>query len=102
MKMESVPANLNPSDYPSLACAYAVFSISADEKEGRITESGTRYLEAAYFLHAHLLAIPYVESVYFFEHPYFNLQHPSSGVLVQLIKATRMRYEILNCLVEVN
>lgn len=62
-KMESSPATMVPADYPSLACAYAVFSISADEKLGRITETGTRYLEAAYFLHAHLFAIPYVTSV---------------------------------------
>lgn len=63
LKMESSSANLNPVDYPSLACAYAVFSISADEKSQCITEDGTRYLEAAYFLHAHLFAIPYVTSV---------------------------------------
>jgi len=62
-KMRNQPGSLKPSDYPSLACAYAVFSISADEKEGRITEAGTQFLEAAYFLHAHLLAIPYVDSV---------------------------------------
>ena len=62
-KMGSGSSNLKPADYLSLACAYAVFSISADEKEGRITEIGTSYLEAAYFLDAHLLAIPYVYSV---------------------------------------
>lgn len=62
-KMGRSSGSLNPADYPSLACAYALFSISADEKEGRITEAGTQYLQAAYFLHANLLAIPYVDSV---------------------------------------
>ncbi len=62
-KMEQEPSVLDPKDYPALACAYAVCSISADEKYGCITLAGTRYLEAAYFLHAYLLAMPYVESV---------------------------------------
>jgi hypothetical protein len=62
-KMEQQPQRLSPEDYPSLACLYAVFSIAADELEGRPTSSGATYLEGAYFLYAHLVALPYVTSV---------------------------------------
>lgn len=62
-KLEQQPQRLAPEDYPSLACIYAVFSIAADELEGCPTSSGATYLEGAYFLYAHLVALPYVTSV---------------------------------------
>jgi hypothetical protein len=56
-------STLQSKDYPALALAYAVFSASADETEGQITSTGTRYLEGAYILFAHIVAIPYLTSV---------------------------------------
>lgn len=50
-------------DYHQLACLYSLFSASADELEGQPTDAGTSYLEAAYFLYGHLVAIPYTTSV---------------------------------------
>lgn len=63
VKLEQQPQRLAPEDYPALACLYAVFSIAADEVEGRPSKSGATYLEGAYFLYAHLVALPYVTSV---------------------------------------
>jgi hypothetical protein len=56
-------STLQSKDYPALALAYAVFSASADEAEGQITTIGTQYLESAYLLFAHIIAIPYLTSV---------------------------------------
>lgn len=50
-------------DYPQLASLYALFSASADELEGHPTNVGASYLEAAYSLYGHLVAIPYATSV---------------------------------------
>jgi len=62
-KLEQGQQRFAPTDYPALACLYAVFSIAADELEGRPTSSGAAYLEGAYSLYAHLVAQPYVTSV---------------------------------------
>lgn len=62
-KLDQQQQRLSPADYPALACLYAVFSIAADELEGRPTSSGATYLEGAYSLYAHLVALPYVTSV---------------------------------------
>ena len=56
-------SQLESKDYPALACAYAVFSSAADEADGHPTELGTQYLEGAYVLYAHIVAIPYLTSV---------------------------------------
>jgi hypothetical protein len=56
-------AALDSKDYPALACAYAVFSAAADEDDGHTTALGTQYLEGAYLLYAHIMAIPYLTSV---------------------------------------
>lgn len=56
-------STLHSKDYPALALAYAVFSASADEAEGQITPLGTMYLEGAYILFAHIIAMPYLTSV---------------------------------------
>jgi hypothetical protein len=62
LQTSSVSA-LQPKDYPTLACAYAVFSASADEAEGQVTDVGTQYLQGAYALFAHITAVPYLTSV---------------------------------------
>lgn len=62
-KLEHQPATLGSKDYPHLAILYALFSSSADELAGELTDVGTSYLEAAYFLYAHLVAMPYATSV---------------------------------------
>ncbi|KEF60753.1 uncharacterized protein A1O9_02314 [Exophiala aquamarina CBS 119918] len=62
-KLDQQQQRLAPTDYPALACLYAVFSIAADELKGRPTSSGAIYLEGAYSLYAHLVALPYVASV---------------------------------------
>ncbi|CAK7236160.1 hypothetical protein SEUCBS140593_009525 [Sporothrix eucalyptigena] len=51
------------TEYPLLACAYAVCSLAADEQVAAVSPAGTRYLEAVYFLYAHLVALPYVSSI---------------------------------------
>ncbi|KAH8698489.1 fungal-specific transcription factor domain-containing protein [Talaromyces proteolyticus] len=62
-KLESQPPALKPKDYPQLACLYALLSASADELETQTTEVGASYLQGAYFLYSHLVAMPYVSSV---------------------------------------
>ncbi|KIW09932.1 hypothetical protein PV08_11708 [Exophiala spinifera] len=62
-KLERQPASLGSTDYPQLAILYALFSSSADELAGELTDVGTSYLEGAYFLYAHLVAMPYTASV---------------------------------------
>lgn len=62
-KLERQPATLGSKDYPHLAILYALFSSSADELAGELTDVGTTYLEGAYFLYAHLVAMPYTTSV---------------------------------------
>ncbi|CZR57795.1 uncharacterized protein PAC_07684 [Phialocephala subalpina] len=63
----NVPCDLDtmlpPSDRPILACIYAVISIGIDEEAGETTELGKLYLDAAYSLHAHSVAMPYLSSV---------------------------------------
>jgi hypothetical protein len=56
-------STLESKDYPALACAYAVFSASADEVEGQITPIGSQYLQGAYALFANIVATPYITSV---------------------------------------
>lgn len=46
-----------------LACTYAVCSLAADEDAGGVSDDGTRFLEAAYVLYAHLVARLSVSSV---------------------------------------
>jgi Fungal specific transcription factor domain/Fungal Zn(2)-Cys(6) binuclear cluster domain len=60
---EKLTSQLDSKDYPALACAYAVFSAAADEADGHPTGLGTQYLEGAYVLYAHIVAIPYLTSV---------------------------------------
>ncbi|TLD08064.1 hypothetical protein PspLS_10580 [Pyricularia sp. CBS 133598] len=48
---------------PKLAMGYAIIAIGADEINGRTSETGTKYLTAAYWLYAHLIANPHLESV---------------------------------------
>jgi hypothetical protein len=60
---EKPTSTLTSKDYPALACAYAVFSAAADEADGHPTEIGTHYLEGAFVLYAHIVAIPCVTSV---------------------------------------
>lgn len=66
-KLRPILASRSPSftakDYPHLACLYSLFSASADELEGHPTDIGASYLEAAYSLYGHLVAIPYATSV---------------------------------------
>jgi hypothetical protein len=62
-KWKSGKLHLANQDYPTLACAYAIFSAAADEAAGEITDAGTQYLEGAYMLYAHLVAVPYIASV---------------------------------------
>lgn len=62
-KLDHQNSSLTSRDYPALACIYAVFSLAADEIQGSPTEAGTQFLEGAYFLYAHLVAMPYVPSV---------------------------------------
>ncbi|KIH87060.1 fungal specific transcription factor domain containing protein [Sporothrix brasiliensis 5110] len=51
------------NDYGLLACTYALCSLAADEEHGGVSDDGTRYLEAAYGLYAHLVARPSISSV---------------------------------------
>ena len=62
-KLDHRNYSLTSRDYPALACIYAVFSLAADEFDGSATDTGTHFLEGAYFLYAHLVAMPYVPSV---------------------------------------
>ncbi|KAI6298002.1 hypothetical protein MCOR29_005276 [Pyricularia oryzae] len=48
---------------PKLAMGYAIIAIGADEINGRTSETGTKYLTAAYWLYAHLIANPHLLSV---------------------------------------
>ncbi|KAL1893528.1 hypothetical protein Sste5346_006357 [Sporothrix stenoceras] len=51
------------SDYSLLASTYTVCSLAADEEAGGVSEDGTRFLEAAYVLYAHIVARPSLSSV---------------------------------------
>lgn len=48
---------------PMLACLYALLSIGYDEKAGIPTDQGLAYLQAAYSMMSHILAMPYLSSV---------------------------------------
>lgn len=51
------------SDHGLLASTYAVCSLAADEETGGVSDDGTRFLEAAYVLYAHIVARPSLSSV---------------------------------------
>ncbi|TLS26890.1 hypothetical protein PpBr36_05013 [Pyricularia pennisetigena] len=48
---------------PKLCIAYAIIAIGADEINNRSSKTGATYLTAAYWLYAHLIANPHLESV---------------------------------------
>ncbi|KAI6367765.1 hypothetical protein MCOR25_004841 [Pyricularia grisea] len=48
---------------PQLAIGYAIIGIGADEINNTSSETGNKYLTAAYWLYAHLIANPHLESV---------------------------------------
>lgn len=54
---------IQPSDVPALVSVYLIISIAADEAAGSITETGTRFLDAAYSFYGHVVALPYLGSV---------------------------------------
>ncbi|KAK7993682.1 g protein-coupled receptor protein [Apiospora arundinis] len=54
---------IQPSDVPALVSIYLIMSIAADEAAGSLTETGTRFLDAAYSFYGHVVALPYIGSV---------------------------------------
>ena len=60
---EAFYAHLTPINITNLCIIYTVICIGADEVSGRLTETSTAYLTAAYGLYGHLVALPYVTSV---------------------------------------
>ncbi|KAJ9626871.1 hypothetical protein H2203_003327 [Taxawa tesnikishii (nom. ined.)] len=56
--MQATPA----ASRPYLACLYAVVSIGMDEASQSDSQPDYQYLQAAYSLYAHLVALPYFES----------------------------------------
>ncbi|KAK8116751.1 uncharacterized protein PG998_005032 [Apiospora kogelbergensis] len=59
----SLQSVLQPSDVPALVSIYLIISIAADEAAGSITETGTKFLDAAYSFYGHVVALPYIGSV---------------------------------------
>lgn len=55
--------NLEAIHRPTLACLYALLSIGYDEQAGVPSDQGTIYLQAAYSMMSHILAMPYLSSV---------------------------------------
>ncbi|KAK8063621.1 hypothetical protein PG996_008273 [Apiospora saccharicola] len=59
----SLQAVIQPNDVPALVSIYLIISIAADEAAGSITETGTKFLDAAYSFYGHVVALPYLGSV---------------------------------------
>ncbi|KAK8112891.1 fungal-specific transcription factor domain-containing protein [Apiospora sp. TS-2023a] len=59
----SLQTVIQPSDVPALVSIYLIISIAADEAAGNITETGTKFLDAAYSFYGHVVALPYLGSV---------------------------------------
>ncbi|KAK8000960.1 hypothetical protein PG991_013182 [Apiospora marii] len=59
----SLQAIIQPSDVPALVSIYSIICIAADEAADSITETGTRFLDAAYSFYGHVVALPYLGSV---------------------------------------
>jgi len=57
------PEGLFRDDIPTLASAFLVMSLGADELAQRLTADGDKYLEAAGGLLGHVILIPYLEAV---------------------------------------
>ena len=61
--VEAFYAHLTPINITNLSIIYTVVCIGIDETSGRLTETSTAYLTAAYGLYGHLVALPYATSV---------------------------------------
>ncbi|KAH8881274.1 hypothetical protein GQ53DRAFT_888768 [Thozetella sp. PMI_491] len=48
---------------PVLSAVYSIICIASDEQQDAITEVGTKYITAAYYLYSHLISVPYLESI---------------------------------------